>query len=210
MQVRFQSTATAALQEAAENFIVGLFKDVNLLAVHTKRVTVMPRDVSLALRIRGDYHWRITPEDSARYECHNRRKTDGGQPLIILWINTTLVIYMLHTLFVCVLYSALLKSILWSIENRIKCHTKIHTESVLLFSLLLKMFVTVILSCNNGLFLNKQVAIYSKYFLFTIVMATIPTTSKISTSADEENRTDCKTDLCAENTDDEIHADTST
>ena len=53
MQVRFQSTAIAALQEAAENFIVGLFEDVNLLAIHTKRVTVMPRDIRLALRIRG-------------------------------------------------------------------------------------------------------------------------------------------------------------
>ena len=78
MQVRFQSTATAALQEAAENFIVGLFEDVNLLAVHAKRVTVMPRDIRLALRIKGDhYHWRITPEDAARYECHNRRRTEG-------------------------------------------------------------------------------------------------------------------------------------
>ena len=42
VQVRFQSSAIAALQEAAENFIVGLFEDVNLLAVHAKRVTVMP------------------------------------------------------------------------------------------------------------------------------------------------------------------------
>ena len=41
-------------------------------------------------------------------------------------------------------------------------------------------------------------------------MATIPTTSKISMSADEENKTDFKTDLSAENTDGEIHADTST
>ena len=41
-------------------------------------------------------------------------------------------------------------------------------------------------------------------------MATIPTTPKISTSADEENRTDYKTDLSAKNTDNEIHADTST
>ena len=55
VQVRFQSTALAALQEAAENFLVGLFEDVNLLAVHTKRVTVMPRDIRLALRIRGDH-----------------------------------------------------------------------------------------------------------------------------------------------------------
>ena len=36
IQVRFQSTAIAALQEAAENFIVGLFKDINLLVVHAK------------------------------------------------------------------------------------------------------------------------------------------------------------------------------
>ena len=72
--MRFQYTAIAVLQEAAENVIVGLFEDVKLLAVHAKRVTVMPRNVRLAFRIRGDhYHWRITPEDAARYEHHNRR-----------------------------------------------------------------------------------------------------------------------------------------
>ena len=77
VQVRFQSTALAALQEAAENFLVGLFEDVNLLAVHAKRVTVMPRDIGLALRIRGDhFQWRITPEDAARYERHWKR-TEG-------------------------------------------------------------------------------------------------------------------------------------
>ena len=78
VQVRFQSTALAALQEAAENFIVGLFEDVNLLAVHARRVTVMPRDIRLALRIRGDHFWwRITPEDAAQYERHQKR-TEGG------------------------------------------------------------------------------------------------------------------------------------
>ena len=77
VQVHFQSTAIAALQEAAKNFIVRLFKDVNLLVVHAKRVTVMPRDIRLALRIRGDhYHWRITPEDAAWYERHHKR-TEG-------------------------------------------------------------------------------------------------------------------------------------
>ena len=45
VQVRFQSTAIAALQEAAENYIVGLFEDVNLLAIHARRVTIMPRDI---------------------------------------------------------------------------------------------------------------------------------------------------------------------
>ena len=55
IQVRFQSTAIAALQEAAENFIVGLFEDVNLLAVHAKRVTVMPQDVPGPLLREGNY-----------------------------------------------------------------------------------------------------------------------------------------------------------
>ena len=56
MQVRFQSTTIAALQEAAEKFIVGVFEDIKLLTVHAKRVTVMPRDIRLALRIRGNYY----------------------------------------------------------------------------------------------------------------------------------------------------------
>ena len=58
--------------------IVGLFTDVNLLVVHAKRVTVMPRDIRLALQTRGDhYQWRIIPEDAARHERHNKR-TEGG------------------------------------------------------------------------------------------------------------------------------------
>ncbi|HKB54591.1 MAG TPA: hypothetical protein VKD22_11370 [Ramlibacter sp.] len=52
--LRFQAAAIAALQEAAEAYVVGLFEDVNLCAIHAKRVTVMPRDMSLARRIRGE------------------------------------------------------------------------------------------------------------------------------------------------------------
>ena len=79
VQVCFQSTAIAALQEAAKNFIVQLFEDVNLLAVHAKRVTVMHRGIRLALRIRGDhYHRRITLEDAAQYERHHRRAEGGA------------------------------------------------------------------------------------------------------------------------------------
>ena len=74
VQVRFQSTAIAALQEVAENYIVGLFEDVNLLAIHARRVTIMPRDIRLALRIRGDHHrWCISTEDPSRYERHEKR-----------------------------------------------------------------------------------------------------------------------------------------
>ena len=49
---RFQSAAVAALQEAAEAFLVGLFEDVNLCALHARRVTIMPKDFALATRIR--------------------------------------------------------------------------------------------------------------------------------------------------------------
>ena len=55
----------------------------------------------------------------------------------------------------------------------------------------------------------KTMSIYLKYFLFTIVMATIPITSQITTSADEDNRADSDTDLGAENTEDELHTNTS-
>ena len=52
--LRFQSTAILALQEAAEAYLVGLFEDTNLCALHAKRVTIMPRDIQLARRIRGE------------------------------------------------------------------------------------------------------------------------------------------------------------
>ena len=58
VQVRFQSTALAAPQEAAENFLVGLFEDVNMLAIHAKRVT-------------DHFQWRNTPEDA---DCYNQRR----------------------------------------------------------------------------------------------------------------------------------------
>ena len=52
--LRFQSQAVLALQEAAEAFMVTLFEDTNLWAIHAKRVTIMPKDIHLARRIRGD------------------------------------------------------------------------------------------------------------------------------------------------------------
>jgi histone H3 len=52
--VRFQTASLAALQEAAEAYLVGLFEDTNLCAIHAKRVTIMPNDMTLARRIRGD------------------------------------------------------------------------------------------------------------------------------------------------------------
>lgn len=51
---RFQSQAVFALQEAAEAYLVALFEDTNLCAIHAKRVTIMPKDMQLARRIRGE------------------------------------------------------------------------------------------------------------------------------------------------------------
>ena len=51
--LRFQASAVIALQEAAESYMVSLFQDTNLCAIHAKRVTIMPKDMQLARRIRG-------------------------------------------------------------------------------------------------------------------------------------------------------------
>lgn len=52
--IRFQPSGILALQEAAESYIVGLFEDTQHCAIHAKRVTIMPKDMALARRIRGE------------------------------------------------------------------------------------------------------------------------------------------------------------
>ena len=52
--LRFQGSAVMALQEAAEAYLVSLFEDTNLCAIHAKRVTIRPRDMQLARRIRNE------------------------------------------------------------------------------------------------------------------------------------------------------------
>ena len=54
--LRFQSMAILALQEASESYLIGLFEDTNLCAIHAKRVTIQPKDLQLARRIRGTFH----------------------------------------------------------------------------------------------------------------------------------------------------------
>ena len=56
--LRFQCAAIGALQEAAEAYLVGLYEDTNLSAIHAKRVTIMQKDIRLAQRIRGE---NLTP-----------------------------------------------------------------------------------------------------------------------------------------------------
>lgn len=52
--LRFQASAVAAIQEATESYVVSLLSDTNLCALHSRRVTIMPRDVHLARRLRGE------------------------------------------------------------------------------------------------------------------------------------------------------------
>ena len=54
--LRFQSTAILALQEASESFLVTMFEDVNVCAIHAGRVTIQPKDMMLWNRmIRGNF-----------------------------------------------------------------------------------------------------------------------------------------------------------
>jgi histone H3 len=52
--LRFSPTALMALQEAAEAYLVGIFEDANLCAIHSRRVTIFPKDINLTLRLRGE------------------------------------------------------------------------------------------------------------------------------------------------------------
>jgi histone H3 len=52
--LRFQASALLALQEASETYLTSLFEDVNLCALHAKRVTITTKDMALARRIRGE------------------------------------------------------------------------------------------------------------------------------------------------------------
>ncbi|KAE9545225.1 hypothetical protein AGLY_000768 [Aphis glycines] len=74
--LRFQSSAVMALQEASEAYLVGLFEDTNLCAIHAKRVTIMPKDIQLARRIRGELGFpeNSKPDSYDKYLPRNREK----------------------------------------------------------------------------------------------------------------------------------------
>lgn len=52
--IRMRSTALEAIQDATESYIVSVLNDANLCTIHAKRVTLFPKDLQLALRLRGD------------------------------------------------------------------------------------------------------------------------------------------------------------
>ena len=56
---RWTVGAVDALHEASEDYLVTLLEDANLLAIHARHVTLQPRDIQLALRIRGDKDWDV-------------------------------------------------------------------------------------------------------------------------------------------------------
>lgn len=68
--IRFQSQAILALQEAAEAYLVGLFEDTNLCAIHARRVTIMTKDLHLARRIRGERFWELSLIINLIYNTH--------------------------------------------------------------------------------------------------------------------------------------------
>lgn len=55
--LRFQSTAILALQEAAESYLVKVFEDTQLCALHAKRVTIQPKDMQLAIRLSDGHRY---------------------------------------------------------------------------------------------------------------------------------------------------------
>ena len=52
--IRFQASAISAIQEGSEAYLIGLMEDANLEAIHGRHVTIMPKDIQLARRIRGE------------------------------------------------------------------------------------------------------------------------------------------------------------
>ena len=58
--LRWAKKAIEAIHQAAEDYLVTVMEDANLLAIHAKRVTLQPRDIQLARRIRGEKDWDLT------------------------------------------------------------------------------------------------------------------------------------------------------
>ncbi|KAE8637181.1 hypothetical protein CSA_018812 [Cucumis sativus] len=89
--LRFQSHAVLALQEAAEAYLVGLFEDTNLCAIHAKRVTIMPKDIQLARRIRGSTSFNraiLPPFHLSKIVEHSLDLTNSSLVIFSLLCNT--------------------------------------------------------------------------------------------------------------------------
>ena len=56
--LRFKADSLLAIHEASEAYLVSLAEDTNLCAIHARRVTIMPKDIQLAKRIRNNKYER--------------------------------------------------------------------------------------------------------------------------------------------------------
>ena len=74
--LRIQSSAIVILQTVAEAYLVSHFEDAGLCAIHAKRVTVMPKDTHLALRIRRD---KVVGHDIESSSQLSGAKTEKGK-----------------------------------------------------------------------------------------------------------------------------------
>jgi histone H3 len=76
--LRFTKTAFQVFQEGAEAYLTGLFEDLNHCAIHARRVTIMPKDFHLRIRIKAPYD-----KTCALYMSEKQRtKADGWIPRV--------------------------------------------------------------------------------------------------------------------------------
>ena len=85
---RFQASALAALQEASEDYLVRLFEDTNICAIHARRVTILPKDIHLARRLRGETErkeykptWTYRKSDDKKKKPKKRVTSSVGKNL---------------------------------------------------------------------------------------------------------------------------------
>ncbi|RHY47748.1 hypothetical protein DYB38_010297, partial [Aphanomyces astaci] len=83
--LRFQTTAILALQEAAEAYLVSLFEDTNLCAIHAKRVTIMPKDIHLARRIRTAATRQLLPSPRLKLNLQSRHVHDNQDHPVVAY-----------------------------------------------------------------------------------------------------------------------------
>ena len=91
---RWQSSALNALQEATEDYLIRLFEDSNLCALHARRVTNFPKDIQLARRLRGETDAEPTfkrpPERRQKYApiggLHSKKGAGSRSPEY--WVRT--------------------------------------------------------------------------------------------------------------------------
>ena len=72
--LRWQAGAIIALQEGFEDYLVTLFHDTVLAAIHGKRVTIMPKDIHLVCQLRGEtdpYAGSVSLQDIPRRKKHS-------------------------------------------------------------------------------------------------------------------------------------------